>query len=81
MTERIPIVLFNNELRELPLGDTLRGVSSATNPPDEVDFSDQTYFYFGWLKADGSYNIERQIRSDSSSEYKTGAWASRTTLW
>jgi hypothetical protein len=54
---------------------------STFTQPDEVDFSDTIYFYFGWLKDDGSYSIERQKRSDSSSEHKTGAWASRVTLW
>jgi hypothetical protein len=57
------------------------GGGTTFTRPDEVDFSNDIYFYFGWLKEDGSYSVERQKRSDSSSEYKTGAWASRVTLW
>ena len=47
------------------------GGTSFLDPSDELDDSDATYFYFGWIDVGGGWLVERQLRSDSSSLYAT----------
>lgn len=90
MTERRAIVIIDGDLQELPTGDTLAGTDSSggvVSAPDNVDQSDATYFYFGWENVNGGWLVQRQLRSDGSTQSSTtgyvdlaSAWLNRTTL-
>lgn len=67
------------------------GIGEGFPDPDQIDETDATYFYFGWESFNGSWLIERQLRSTSSSEIATivlnsgyadltAAWTDRATL-
>ena len=58
--------------------------------PDEIDDTDETYFYFGWGSVNGDWLVRRQLRSDASKDNArtpgniygtlTTAWPNRATL-
>lgn len=78
---------------------TLNGVSAFTAggggadlpPPDRLDETDASVFYFGWESVSGGWLIQRQTRADGQSLSATqsnnpalatldDAWAGRATL-
>lgn len=59
--------------------------------PDNIDESDATYFYFGWLSVSGGWLIQRQVRATAATTSATvsnnsgvpdlaTAWPLRATL-
>lgn len=82
MTERRAIVLIDGDLQELPTGDTLAGSSGGVSSvPDNVDQADATYFYFGWESVNGGWLVQRQLRSDGSTQSATTGYADLAAAW
>ena len=49
--------------------------------PDETDYTDGTYFYFGWEDVGGTWQVQRQLRADGTSEASTTGFANLTLAW
>ncbi len=91
MANRLPIVLIDGQLHELPDNDTLLGSSAFLDLPDNVEESLSTYYYYGWQNVSGGWLIQRQSIADGLSESATisnnstfalftNAWDSKTSL-
>ena len=93
MAARRALVLIGGIVQELPDGDTLEGAGAGfRDAPDETDYSDAAYFYFGWEnEGGGDWLVRRQARADASAvdaersaanDYDDldAAWAQRASL-
>lgn len=94
MTERLPLVLIDGDIQQLPTEDSILGSdgSAFLRTPDEVDDTDETYFYWGWTDtAAGSWQVRRTLRANAAKTDATivgdagyadlaAAWIDRATL-
>lgn len=60
-------------------------VSNFLASPDEEDYTQIDYFYFGWISVEGGWLVRRQLRADSTTEDATNAnnvaYNDLTTAW